>query len=113
MLTDTPRNTLEFNFREAKQYWGLEDFMVVKETPVYNSANLAMLMVNLAQILMRPLREHCPAFSVNDLKAHFRSRKYVLDALKLLPHMPEANIIDQVLEQAANQGRINQELSAA
>jgi hypothetical protein len=50
----------------------LEDFMVIKPTPVYNSANLAMLMINLSQILM-----------------------------------------DQALEQAANLGRINQELSAA
>jgi putative transposase len=107
------RFQIEFNFRDAKQYWGLEDFMVTKPTPVYNSANLAMLMINLSQILMRPVREHCPSFSVNDLKAHFRGRKYVLEVLKMLPEMPEANIIDQALEQAANLGRINQELSAA
>lgn len=107
------RFQIEFNFRDAKQYWGLEDFMVVNETPVYNSANLAMLMINLSQVLMRPLREHCPAFSVNDLKAHFRGRQYVLDALKLLPQMPAPIIIDQVIEQAANRGRINQELKAA
>ena len=107
------RFQIEFNFRDAKQYWGLEDFMVIKATPVYNSANLAMLMINLSQVLMQPMREHCPAFSVNDLKAHFRGRKYVLEVLKLLPQMPEANIIDQALEQAANQGRINQPLSAA
>ncbi len=107
------RFQIEFNFRDAKQYWGLEDFMVVKATPVYNSANLAMLMITLSQVLMRPVREHCPAFSVNDLKAHFRGRKYVLEVLKLLPQMPEANIIDQALERAANLGRINQELSAA
>jgi putative transposase len=107
------RFQIEFNFRDAKQYWGLEDFMVIKPTPVYNSANLAMLMINLSQILMRPVREHCPSFSVNDLKAHFRGRKYVLEVLKMLPEMPEANIIDQALEQAANLGRINQELSAA
>jgi hypothetical protein len=31
----------------------------------------------------------------------------------MLPEMPEANSIDQALEQAANLGRINQELSAA
>jgi putative transposase len=107
------RFQIEFNFRDAKQYWGLEDFMVTKPTPVYNSANLAMLMINLSQILMRTVREHCPSFSVNDLKAHFRGRKYVLEVLKMLPEMPEANIIDQALEQAANLGRINQELSAA
>jgi hypothetical protein len=69
------RFQIEFNFRDAKQYWGLEDFMVIKPTPVYNSANLAMLMINLSQILMRPVREHCPSFSVNDLKAHFRGRQ--------------------------------------
>jgi putative transposase len=107
------RFQIEFNFREAKQHWGLEDFMVVKATPVYNSANLAMTMINLAQILMQPLREQCPGFSVNDLKAQFRGRKYVLDVLKILPQMPEAFIIDQVIAQAAGLGRINQPLKAA
>jgi len=106
------RFQIEFNFREAKQYWGLEDFMVVNQTPVYNSANLAMLMINLSQVLMRPLRQHCPAFSVNDLKAHFCGRQYVLDALKLLPQMPEPIIIDQIIGQATNRGRINQALTA-
>ena len=47
------RFQLEFNFRDAKQYWGLEDFMSVKERPVYNSANLAMFMVNLSHVLIR------------------------------------------------------------
>jgi hypothetical protein len=44
---------IEFNFRDAKQYWGLEDFMNVKETPVTKAANLACCMVNIAQILRR------------------------------------------------------------
>ena len=79
------RFQLEFNFRDAKQYWGLEDFMVVKRTPVYNSANLALLMVNLSQALIRPLRAQCPAFSVNDLKAWYRGRKYLLEAFKWRP----------------------------
>jgi putative transposase len=33
------RFQIEFNFRDAKQYWGLEEFMSVKERPVDNSAN--------------------------------------------------------------------------
>ena len=107
------RFQIEFNFRDAKQYWGLEDFMVVKQTPVYNSANLAMFMITLSQVLIRPLRERCPAFSVNDLKALFRGRKYVLDTLKSLPQMPEPIIIEQLIEQASQRGRINQELKAA
>lgn len=107
------RFQLEFNFRDAKQYWGLEDFMSVKQTPVYNSANLAMFMVTLSQVLMRPLRERCPGFSVNDLKARFRGRKYVLETIKCLPQMPEPIIIDQIMSQVAQLGRVNQELESA
>src|SRR5215468_4820404 len=101
------RFQLEFNFRDAKQYWGLEDFMSVKEQPVYNSANLAMFMVNVSQALMRPMRAQWPAFSVNDLKAWFRGRKYVIATLKLLPEMPDALCIDQVVSQMAALGRVN------
>jgi DDE superfamily endonuclease len=101
------RFQLEFNFRDAKQYWGLEDFMSVKEKPVYNSANLAMFMVNVSQALRRPMRAQWPAFSVNDLKAWFRGRKYVVETLKLLPEMPDSLFIDQVVSQMAELGRVN------
>ena len=101
------RFQLEFNFRDAKQYWGLEDFMSVNEKPVYNSANLAMFMVNVSQALMRPMRAQWPAFSVNDLKAWFRGRKYVVETLKLLPEMPDALFIDQMVSQMAELGRVN------
>jgi hypothetical protein len=73
------RFQLECNFREAKQYWGLEDFMSVNEKPGYKSATLAMFMVNVSQALMRPMRAQRPAFSVNELKAWFRGRKYVVE----------------------------------
>jgi DDE superfamily endonuclease len=101
------RFQLEFNFRDAKQYWGLADFMSVNERPVYNSANLAMFMVNVSQALMRPMRAQWPAFSVNDLQAWFRGRKYVVETLKLLPEMPDALFIDQVVSQMAALGRVN------
>jgi putative transposase len=101
------RFQIEFNFRDAKQHWGLEDFMVVNKTPVYNSANLAMFMVNVSQALMRPMRAQWPELSVNDLKTWFRSRKYVVETLKLLPEMPEAIFIDEAIAQVAQLGRIN------
>ena len=101
------RFQLEFNCRDAKQYGGLEDFMSVNERPVYNSANLAMFMVNVSQALMRPMRTRWPAFSVNDLKAWFRGRKYVVETLKLLPEMPDALFIDQMVSQMAALGRVN------
>jgi putative transposase len=107
------RFQLEFNFRDAKQYWGLEDFMSVNERSVYNSANLAMFMVNVSQALMRPMRAQWPAFSVNDLKAWFRGRKYVVETLKLLPEMPDAIFIDQVVSQMAALGRVNPAVNPA
>jgi putative transposase len=73
------RFQLEFTFRDAKQYWGLEDFMSVKERPVHNSANLAMFTVNVSHALIRPMRAQWPECSVNDLKAWFRGRKYVVE----------------------------------
>jgi len=42
----TLRFQIEFNFRDAKQYWGLDDFMNVKQTAVTNAANLSFFMVN-------------------------------------------------------------------
>jgi putative transposase len=110
---DRLRFQLEFNFRDAKQYWGLEDFMTINERPVYNSAHLAMFMVHVSHALMRPMRTQWPEVSVNDLKAWFRSRKYVVETLKLLPEMPEPIFIDQAIAHMAALGRVNHEGNAA
>ena len=107
------RFQLEFNFRDAKQYWGLEDFMSVKERPVYNSANLAMFMVNVSHALMRPMRAQWPAFSVNDLKAWCRGQKYAIETLQLLPEPLDSLFIDQIVAQMAALGRINHAVNPA
>jgi len=101
------RFQIEFNFRDAKQYWGLEDFMTVKQTPVYNSANLAMFMVNVSHAVMHPMRTHWPELSVTDLKAWFRGRKYVVETLKLLPEMPDPIFIARAIDQMSQLGRVN------
>jgi putative transposase len=66
------RFQIEFNFRDAKQYWGLEDFMNIKETAVTNAANLSFFMVNLSYALLQPFREHHPDYSILDLKSRYR-----------------------------------------
>jgi putative transposase len=101
------RFQLEFNFRDAKQFWGLEDFMNLKQRPVHNAANLPMFMVNLSQVLLQEFRQTCPAFSVNDLKAYFRGRKYVSETLKLLPQEPEPIFIEHIYATIAQLGRVN------
>jgi len=82
------RFQIEFNFRDAKQYWGLEDFMNVKETAVTNAANLSLFMVNVSHLLLRHFRQFNQPAGVLDLKAHFHGRRFVSETLKLLPEMP-------------------------
>jgi putative transposase len=74
------RFQIEFTFREAKQHWGLEDFMTIKEQSVQNAANLSMFMVNVSQALGRTASKETP-FSVNDLKARFHGIFYVKELL--------------------------------
>jgi len=101
------RFQIEFNFREAKQFWGLEDFMNVNQLPVYNAANLAMFMVNVSHSLIQQFRPTQPSFSVNDLKAHFRGHKYVSETLKLLPQLPEPILIQHIFSHISLLGSIN------
>jgi putative transposase len=101
------RFQIEFNFRESKQYWGLEDFMTVTQTTVTNAANLSLFMVNLAALLLRDFRQLNPQFGVLDLKAHFRGRKYVAETIKLLPEKPDPILLAQVFDTVARLGSIH------
>ena len=97
----------EFNFRDAKQYWGLEDFMNVNQTPVHNAANLSMFMVNLSMRLCDRFRVQQGEFSVLDLKAHYRGLKYLHETLKLLPQKPEPIVFDEIAEHLGSIGSIH------
>lgn len=101
------RFQIEFTFRDAKQYWGLEDFMNVKGTAVTNAANLALFMVNLAHVLLRDLRQRDAPWSVLDLKAYCRGSAYVRETIKLLPEPPDEHIMAQIVHQVTNLGRIH------
>ncbi|MBA3945817.1 MAG: transposase [Herpetosiphonaceae bacterium] len=101
------RFQIEFTFRDAKQYWGLEDFMNVTGTAVTNAANLALFMVNLVYVLLRDVRQTAPQWSVLDLKASCRGYAYVLETIKLLPEQPDEYIVAQILQQVASLGRIH------
>ena len=85
-----------FSFRDAKQYWGLDDFMNVKPTTVTNAVNLAFLMVNLSAVMLKPYRQDYPDFSVLDLKAQYRARRYLDETIKLLPDPPDHDLISRI-----------------
>jgi len=101
------RFQIEFNFRDAKQYWGLEDFMNVTPTGVTNAANLSLFMVNVAYCLRADGHPRDPDYSVLDLKADCRGYKYVEETIKMLPEKPEPILLAKILNQVAGLGRIH------
>ena len=101
------RFQIEFNFRDAKQYWGLEDFMNVTQTAVTNAANLSLFSVDLSQVLMCMYRKDDPNFSVLDLKAYYRGYRYVIETIKILPQLPDENLVSQLFQKVTALGRIH------
>ena len=101
------RFQIEFNFRDAKQFWGREDFLHTTETGVTNAANLSLFMVNVSPRLLRDFRVNNPLLSVLDLKAAFRGYKYVEEVFKLLPQKPDPILLASSLARVANLGAIH------
>ena len=101
------RFQIEFNFRDAKQYWGLEDFMNVTPAGVTNAANLSLFMVNVAYCLRAARQPRDPDYSVLDLKADCRGYKYVEETIKMLPEKPEPVLLAKIRHHVACLGRIH------
>lgn len=103
----TLRFQIEFNFRDAKQYWGLDDFMNIKEAAVTNAASLSFFMVNFSSVLLHRFRETNPEFSILDLKSHYRGCRYVSETIKLLPQKPDGILLTEIFEQIARLGMVH------
>jgi len=101
------RFQLEFNFRDAKQYWGLEDWMNIKEVPLTNALNLSLFMVNVSQVLLIEFRQSAPESSVLDLKAYCRAARYFEEMIKMFPQKPEPILFQQVFSKIFSLGCIH------
>ena len=101
------RFQIEFNFRDAKQFWGLEDFMNIKQQPLTNALNLSLFMVNVSHLLLQQFRQTNPDSGILDLKAYFQAEKYVQETIKLLPEKPDPILLEQVIAQVASLGCIH------
>jgi putative transposase len=100
------RFQIEFNFRDAKQYFGLEDFMNVSQQAVTNAVGLAFLMVNLSAVLLAAHRSDLPEFSVLDLKALFRARRYLHETIIALPEPLPPHFISAIWQRFSALGAI-------
>ena len=104
------RFQIEFNFRDAKQYWGLEDFMNIREEQVTNAANFSLFMVTFSQLLL-PKMDELEHKSMLDLKATFRARKYTYRIINALNLNAKEFLIDRSVFQSAEIGKIHADVA--
>jgi putative transposase len=101
------RFQIEFNFRDAKQFWGLEDFMNITPTAVTNVANLSLFLVLLSKLCLRHFRASNADFGILDLKAYYRSYRYLSETIKLLPHLPDDNSFADIFRKLLSLGSVH------
>jgi putative transposase len=94
------RFQIEFNFRDAKQFFGLEDFMNIKKRRIHNFANLSMFMNNLSFLIHKDTG--FSNYSVNDLKSFFMAEKYTREILKLYGEKVDDILIHSSISRIAN-----------
>jgi len=80
------RFQIEFNFRDAKQFFGLADFKNTKQQQVENAVGLAFFMDNISSILIEQAKDKWQEenISIQDLKAYYRAEKYLEAILNTL-----------------------------
>lgn len=94
------RFQIEFNFRNAKQYFGLADFKNTKPLQVTNAIYWSFFMENISTLLLEDFREEQenPDLNIQDLKAWFRGQKYLNEILNYAE-----NTDDPILNQQQKQ----------
>lgn len=86
------RFQIEFDFREAKQFFGLSDFKNYTRQNVTNFVNLCLTAVLVAKILQQHYQQKFknPDFSILALKILFNARFTAKTVIKLLRKLPES-----------------------
>lgn len=103
------RFQIEFNFRDAKEFFGLEDFMNVTENTVKTAVNISFFMVLFSQILLQKFRDkqRNPLLSIRDLISAQRAELYLSQTLKLFRKLHPNILINETFESIRSIGRIN------
>ena len=99
------RFQIEFTFRDAKQFWGLEDFMNIKQKAVKNAANLSLFMVNLSRFLID--QDETYTQSILDLKSRSQAAFYAEKIIKFNPEIQKIISFEQLQAATADFGCIH------
>lgn len=103
------RFQIEFNFRDAKQYFGLSDFKNIKEKQVNNAIGLSLFMDNISLVLAEKAKQEWEEENVSilDLKAYFRAEKYLHEILNTLQISPNTILNEEAFADIMKIGAIN------
>lgn len=103
------RFRMEFDFRNAKQFFGLSTFQTYKPKQVDMTGNIAFSMTLIAQILLEKYKKilQVENFSINDLKASFRVNYYYHAFFNIPQKHPEPFLFDQKMIQIIKNEAIN------
>ena len=104
---DGLRFPIAWNFRDAKQSWGLEDCMHVTPTGVTNAAHRSWFLVHVASRRQADRRQPDPDESILDVQADCRGSKYVEEMRQRLPEKPEPILLRQMRNKGACLGRMH------
>ena len=103
------RFQIEFDFRDAKQHFGLSSFKNYKKNQLTNAVNIAFTMCLISRILLKKYKEilSIEKMGILDLKALLRAQKYAQILLNTPQNDPEQflkqeNILDIVKMEAVN-----------
>jgi len=103
------RFQIEFNFRDAKQHFGLEDFMVLSEQSVSNFTHISFFCLNLSQVLMQKTGEK----SIIDLKFRHHGYYYASQILKMVSNRGYSIKKEELLEEIPVFGSIHRRKNVA
>ena len=72
------RFQIEFDFRDAKQFYGLSDFKNYKQTQLTNAVNLSFTMTLLGKLILEKykMKFNCPTMGISDLKTIYKVQKH-------------------------------------
>ena len=103
------RFQIEFDFRDAKQHFGLSDFKNYKEKNLTNFVNLSFTMCLVAKVQLAHYRKilNTPKLSIIDLKLIYKARFTAKNILKLVRKDTNTIFNEHFCEQFLPQDLIN------
>ena len=109
------RFQIEFNFRDAKQYFGLADFKNIKKQQVNNAVGLALFMDNISLILIEQVKTKWEEtdISIQDLKAYYRAEFYLEAILNTLKVESKAILNNHKFDHIRKIGAVNRQKLAS